>query len=307
MPPILGTIISGFLGSGKTSFINRLLQNPHGKRLAVIVNELGEIGLDASLLQGATKTDTFVELDNGCLCCSLNQDLENTLALLQERPNLDHVLIETTGIADPLTVFWTFTRPRLSARYRPNLIVSLVDCLHLDSILATHPIGKLQLEQAHLLLLSKTDLITAAAETTVRDKIRELNPHALVGRTFDSTALSLLLDTVPFTMALSPPVSSAPSHGSFDSVSFPISQPIADIEAIDHFADSLPPSVIRCKGIVPINRESQALAFHKVADEYHHHWLSEPPSSYGIVMIGQHLDYAVLKTLVESLYTHPHP
>jgi hypothetical protein len=113
------TIVGGFLGSGKTTRVNALLREPHGRRVAVVLNEMGEVGIDAARLAGA---EEFVELDGGCICCALNADLEATLGRLRARGGFDHLVIETTGIADPLPVAWTFERPALREGYRVDAV-----------------------------------------------------------------------------------------------------------------------------------------------------------------------------------------
>ena len=121
--PIAATILTGFLGSGKTTLLNALLTHKHGLRLAVVVNEFGAVGIDGALIEGGER---FVELDNGCLCCSLNADLDKTLRELQARGGFDHLVIETTGMADPLPVAWAFAKPGLAPYFRVDAIVTVV-------------------------------------------------------------------------------------------------------------------------------------------------------------------------------------
>ena len=111
---IPATVLGGFLGSGKTTLLNRLLRDRHGLRVAVIVNEFGEVGIDGAAITGAAQ---FVELDNGCLCCAINEDLQRTLRDLAARGGFDHLVLETTGLADPLLVGWTFSKESLIESY----------------------------------------------------------------------------------------------------------------------------------------------------------------------------------------------
>jgi G3E family GTPase len=117
------TIVGGFLGSGKTTRVNALLREPRGRRIAVVLNEVGEVGIDGARLAAA---EEFVELDGGCICCALNADLEATLGRLRARGGFDHLVVETTGIADPLPVAWTFERPGLREGYRVDAVATIV-------------------------------------------------------------------------------------------------------------------------------------------------------------------------------------
>ena len=122
--------------------MNALLRDPRGRRVAVILNELGDVGIEASRL---TATQEFVELDGGCICCTLNADLEASLQRLGERGGFDHVVLETTGIADPLPVAWTFEREGIRDRYRVDAVVAVADALNLPRLLAEEPDAMLQI------------------------------------------------------------------------------------------------------------------------------------------------------------------
>jgi G3E family GTPase len=170
------TVLSGFLGSGKTTLLNRLLADPREYRIAVIVNEFGEVGIDGARLTGAER---FVELDNGCLCCVLNEDLKRTLFELAERGGFDHLIIETTGLADPLPIAWTCSRPGLAEAYRLDAIVTVVDAAHLARVLDEAPEARLQIERADLVVLNKLDLVEDQGAAAV-ETVRSLNPHARI-------------------------------------------------------------------------------------------------------------------------------
>lgn len=293
--PILGTVISGFLGSGKTTFINRILKTPHGKRIAVIVNEFGEIGIDGALLAQANPAETFVELDNGCLCCSLNRNLEDTLATLKDRGNIDHVIIETTGIADPLTIFWTFTRPRLGNAYHCNMIATIADMRHLAAML-TEPTARLQIEQAHLLIMSKTDLVTPSQLEDSRERLQELNSHAVRVDSNDAGLLPLLLDAPSFSTPLySQDQFRRLTHSEFETCALPAPDCPVEETAVRDFLEDLPATVLRAKGIVRVKRSNRLLAFHKVIDDVHLDFLDTDGDPSGAVCIGHALDLPALR------------
>jgi len=174
------SIVTGFLGSGKTTLIGRILRDPAFQRTAVIVNEFGEIGLDHDLIAGGD--DTVVELTTGCLCCAVQTDLARTLTKLLARRQdgeaaYDRVLIETSGLADPAPIMHALmTDQDLAATHRIAAIVTLIDTVHGETTLNRHPEARRQAALADHLLLSKTDI--AAASDALLDRIAALNPGA---------------------------------------------------------------------------------------------------------------------------------
>jgi G3E family GTPase len=171
------SIVTGFLGSGKTTLIGSILRDPAFRRTAVIVNEFGEIGLDHDLIAGGD--DTVLELTTGCLCCAVQTDLARTLTnLLAHRPDgYDRVLIETSGLADPAPILHALMTDRdLTATHRIAAIVTLIDTVHGEGTLAAHPEARRQVALADHVLLSKTDV--AAASAALLAHIATLNPGA---------------------------------------------------------------------------------------------------------------------------------
>jgi G3E family GTPase len=177
------TLISGFLGSGKTTLISRLLRHPGMNRAAVIINEVGEIGIDHDLV--AHVSESMSLLANGCICCSVRTDLQESLRELFNRrrageiPDFDRVMIETTGLADPAPVLQTLASDTLvEAHFRRDGLVTLVDAFHGSDQLARQPEAIKQAVLADRLLLTKTDLADADRLAILRDELLALNPHA---------------------------------------------------------------------------------------------------------------------------------
>jgi G3E family GTPase len=177
------SVITGYLGSGKTTLLNRLLRHPGMARAAVIINEFGEVGLDHLLV--ATPQENTVLLANGCLCCTIRGDLVETLArLLAQRgaggvPAFDRVLVETTGLADPVPILRTLaSEPLITAHLRPGAVVTMVDAVNGAAQLGDCPESVKQAAIADCLLISKGDLAGASAVKALRARLARINPAA---------------------------------------------------------------------------------------------------------------------------------
>jgi G3E family GTPase len=177
------TVLSGFLGSGKTTLLNRILSENHGKRIAVIENEFGAVGVDHELVIGAQ--EEIFETANGCICCTVRGDLIRVLGQLRKRRDrFDHVLVETTGLADPGPVAQTFfVDEDLKEDYALDAIVTLVDAHHIAGQLRTAQAAVEQVAFADVLLLNKTDLVTPEALAAVERELRAINATAPIVRT----------------------------------------------------------------------------------------------------------------------------
>ena len=187
------TIITGFLGSGKTTLLNRILTEAHGEKVAVIVNEFGEIGIDNQLIVGNSDEEIF-EMNNGCICCTVRGDLIRTLTDLYARRGeadgsveFDRVVIETTGLADPAPVIQTFFADRkIQRRYYPDAVITVVDSKHIDQHLDDGREAVEQIAFADLVLLNKTDLVSDKHLSDLEDRIRKINAATRMARTQNS-------------------------------------------------------------------------------------------------------------------------
>jgi G3E family GTPase len=199
------TILTGFLGAGKTTLLNRVLTGDHGKKIAVIVNELGDIGIDDKFI--ARKEGDIVELTNGCICCTARDASMDVLFSLASRAKqgiaVDHVIIETTGLAKPASLcrFFLADSP-LKAHYRLDGVVTVVDAFHGTSQLIQYPEAKEQVAVADLILLNKTDLSEEAQIHQLEEWLHGLNPTAPIVRgTKDSIPLDSILNIGGFDLA----------------------------------------------------------------------------------------------------------
>ncbi|MCW9706285.1 CobW family GTP-binding protein [Fodinibius salsisoli] len=194
--PIPVTIITGFLGSGKTTLLNHILTQQHSRKIAVVQNEFGEIGIDGELIEN-TEEDIF-ELNNGCICCSVQSDLVRALENVKRlNKPVDHLLIETTGLADPHPVAQTVLRhPLVKTNYMLDGIISIADAKHLLSDIEEHREARHQIKSANVVLLNKTDLVSPEELERAEQKIKAINPivHSIYHTQYSRLSLEALLD-----------------------------------------------------------------------------------------------------------------
>ncbi len=189
------TVLTGFLGAGKTTLLNRILTAQHGRRVAVIVNEFGEVGIDHHLL--ISSDQEVVEMSNGCICCSVRGDLLRSLfQLLEHRQKFDTLMIETTGLADPAPVVQSFfIDEAIKSQYQLNGVVTVVDAKHVLQQLKQSPEAKEQIAFADMVLLNKTDLISPEDLPELEYKIRNINSAARICQTRNSDVdIGMVLD-----------------------------------------------------------------------------------------------------------------
>ncbi|MCO5225793.1 MAG: GTP-binding protein [Thermomicrobiales bacterium] len=195
--PLSATVIVGFLGAGKTTLLNHILLSDHGKRIAVIVNDFSEINVDANLVRHTT--DRLIEMSNGCICCTLRDDLLQELRQLSDLTDLDHVIIESTGIGEPLPIAQVFHMDDMPERMRLQEIITLIDAATFwrdyerDDMLEDAdgnpmrlPLAPLlvdQIEYSNILLLNKVDLASPEELGRLEGFVRNLNPEAQIHRT----------------------------------------------------------------------------------------------------------------------------
>lgn len=197
------TVITGFLGSGKTTLLNYILSQQHGRKIAVIVNEFGEVGIDGQLIV-RDDDEQLIEFNNGCLCCTVRGDLISTIQKLQERAGtLDAILIETTGLADPAPVASTFfIADEVRSSTRLDSFVTVVDAVNFEKNLEQSNEAQEQVAFADVILINKTDLASKDLVARIERRIRQLNPLASVHRTIQGVVdLGLILNINAFQLA----------------------------------------------------------------------------------------------------------
>ena len=221
------TILTGFLGAGKTTLLNRILKEDHGKRIAVIENEFGEVGIDSEIIEKSE--EQIVEMNNGCICCTVRGDLIKILGDLKERRDqgalsFDRVIIETTGMADPGPVAQTFfTDEDIGAYYLLDSILTVVDAKHAPQQLDEFREAQEQVGFADRILLSKSDLVLDEENEALIKRLKKMNPRAQVRKVhFGETPLAEILDIRGFNLnailELDPEFLADASHAHHDEV-----------------------------------------------------------------------------------------
>jgi G3E family GTPase len=199
--PIPVTVLTGYLGAGKTTLLNRILTESHGKKYAVIVNEFGEIGIDNDLI--VESDEEIYEMNNGCICCTVRGDLIRVVEGLMRRPGrFDGIIVETTGLADPVPVAQTFFMDEdVRAKTELDAVVALVDAKHLPLRLKDSREAEDQIAFADVVVVNKTDLVTPEELAVIEDIVRAINPTARIYKTTRSGVdLSRVLDQGAFNL-----------------------------------------------------------------------------------------------------------
>lgn len=243
------TILTGFLGAGKTTLLNHLLEEDHGLRIGVLVNDFGAINIDAELIEAVD--EEVVELSNGCICCSIREDLLSVIWTLIERPNPpDYFVIEASGVADPSAIAFTFSTPGIRETALLDAVVTVVDAAHVldDFPDEVQQLMEDQIAAAQIVVINKIDLVDEAHLQNVRAWVRLKAPAAeFLESTHGEVPASLLLD-----VGRASPVSSEPpaKASTFVHWQFESSAPIDSLRVLNHLMKQLPEGVIRVKGVI---------------------------------------------------------
>lgn len=249
------TIVTGFLGSGKTTLLRQLIKAPHGLRIGLIINEFGQAGIDPP----PGSEQTYMELAEGCACCLKNPDLITAMQELGARRDIDRVILETSGLADPLPLGWTIARPDLSELVRLDAVITVVDPLNLTHTRTAE--WEAQVRNTDVVVLSKRDLAGEQAIEDARRAVRELNPDARFVEPGPSLPVEVLLD-VDSTVRRPEQSEGGARHSTFKAVTLAGTQ-LWDLDKLEDLLEALPENIFRAKGIVPTG-DGQWASFHVV-------------------------------------------
>jgi G3E family GTPase len=315
---VSAVVLTGFLGAGKTTLLNRAMAvraastTPNEGKLGIIVNELGAIGVDGDLLpKGATRQ---VELPGGCVCCVLNDDLDRTVReMLEAAPEIDTLIIETTGVAEPLPIVWALEEDAMKERLRVAAVVTVVDPTSFATARAASVTAEVQVESADVVMLSKSDVATEDEMKQVRAEVERLAGKApMVEGSVEERArwlLGLLAD--PEDRRLGETAAHAHvhvhahahvnhEHHGIDSVAFVVEE-MVDLEELEDALAELPGEYVRVKGILwAVDPRTGSdvpgwVAVHRVGSRVSSEVVAEPEGGGRLVALGPGVTEAPLR------------
>jgi len=331
------TVLTGYLGAGKTTLLNRILSEPHGKQYAVVVNEFGEIGIDNDLVVGVD--EEVFEMNNGCICCTVRGDLVRILdGLMRRKGKFDGIIVETTGLADPAPVAQTFfVDENVGRKTRLDAVVTVADAKWLKDRLQDAPEAKNQIAFADVILINKTDLVSAAELDEVEARIRGINRYAKVHRTERAQVpLNEVLSRNAFDLErilhLEPEFLEGDGHDhdhgrgdghdhgphhhgglkhyhdeEMQSISLKSDRPLDADKCFPWVQDLVQkegPNILRCKGILSFKNDDERFVFqgvHMILDGDHQRpWQDGEPRESRIVFIGRKLPEEKIRGGFES-------
>jgi G3E family GTPase len=305
------TIITGFLGSGKTTLLNQILQNKQDLKVAVLVNEFGDINIDSQLL--ISVDEAMMELSNGCICCTINDGLVDAVYRVLEREDpIDYLVIETTGVADPLPIILTFLGTELRDLTNLDSIITVVDAEAFDEKHFQSEAALKQITYGDIILLNKTDLVTPEKIQEVENFIHDIKHGAKILHTqYGEVALPLILDVglTPKDKYIAIDDEDTHKHehhhehehhhhhsdhldnDGFVSISFQSDKPF-DVHKFENFlTEEMPENVFRAKGILWFSDSELRHIFQLSGPRYTLHadeWPNQPKNQ--VVFVGRKLD-----------------
>ncbi len=304
------TVLTGYLGAGKTTLLNRILTHEHGLKVAVIVNEFGEVGIDNQLVINAD--EEIFEMNNGCICCTVRGDLIRIIGnLMKRRDHFDHLVIETTGLADPAPVIQTFfVDEDLRDELRLDAVVTLVDLKHVEQHWDAEEVQE-QLAFADVLLLNKADLVADGERQAIERRVRAINPVARLLTTQKADVpMEQILGVGAFelerALSLDPGfLAEEHEHGHDDavgSVALVEERPM-DLEQLGSWFSELVstrgPDLFRMKGIIQLAGKDERYVLqsvHMLIDgDFDRPWKPDEQRRTELVIIGRDLDPDALR------------
>ncbi|MDR6449612.1 G3E family GTPase [Paraburkholderia terricola] len=301
------TVVTGFLGAGKTTLVNHILDSTRPMQIGIVVNEFGEVGIDGQLI--VAEEDAVIEISNGCVCCTVRTDLVASVCHLLTRfgDRLERLIVETSGLADPAPVLQTFLAdPDLRERVELEAVVAVIDALH-ASVQLDDSIAREQLLFADRIVVNKTDVASPRALNLLVERIRKLNPAAQLDFVNHSAiAVDSLLGVRTFSLdnllAVEPDLlnEAAHDHEHDDSiVSYAFVVPGA-IDAhrfnqwVNQLAQTQGQQLLRMKGVLNMHGEERRLHFHSVHmlldATFGRPWSRSEHRENRFVMIGRNID-----------------
>lgn len=312
------TIITGFLGAGKTTLLNQIIKKYSSKKFAIIENEFGEIGIDGSLIVGVN--ENIFELSNGCICCSLNSDFYRTIDLLMQSEHVfNHLIIETTGIADPLSIINAFfDGGGIQEQFKVDSVIAVVDAVNIEDLLYEYPEIRKQLSVSDQILINKIDGVNPDYTEELTKLVQSINPLSTLYKiSFGDISDFEVLNTDSYSAS-----QVEKSTNSFNISSFQTTYPKHDIFTVgfeynrildfskfklwmDNYMFFNSNKILRIKGILAFEDLPERFVFHSVLNSF----LLEPSKPWDdeekytkLIFIGKYIDEDELKNGIESLF-----
>ncbi len=306
------TIITGALGSGKTTFVNHVLTAEHGLKVGVIVNEYGAVGIDGALLETKTEED-FIELPNGCICCTVRSDLIEAAQTLIATGNIDYLMIETSGVAEAVPVAMSFSAPELIDIARIDGIICVVDAENYDENKQRNKTAIEQLEASDIVLLNKADRVEQKDIARITEDIKKHVPNAHIIETVKCNVnLKLLLGVGAFDPDKHLSWNKAEHQHAHDTGVEVVSCTTGPVDSdkAQAFLENLPKTIFRAKGILCIKESEPGLqdelriVFQKVGAytelEFTRPWKENENKETKVVFIGTDLRPKELQEQLEN-------
>lgn len=304
------TIVTGALGSGKTTFVNHILTSDHGLKIGVIVNEFGAVGIDSELIV-SSEDEELIELSNGCMCCTVRGDLVDAVISLLDSKKVDYIVIETSGLSEVVPAAMIFESPKLADRAELDSIITVVDAVNFLEHMAQSRTATEQLETADFVLLNKAEQVHRDDLEKVKKVVKEIVPKAQI------------IETVRCDVDVRLLLGVGKSHKSKDwkvleheTAHDPDIQAVScetgpvDSDKIQEVLDNLPDSIFRAKGILCIKESRKGagdelrVAFHKVGKhtelEFTRPWEDGEEKKTTVVFIGKGIDRDDLQKKLDS-------
>ncbi len=305
------TIITGFLGSGKTTLLNYILQNFEAYKVAVLVNEFGDINIDSQFLIAVE--EDMIELTNGCICCTINDNLADAVyRVLERRDRIEYLIVETTGIADPLPIALTFLGTDLREHTQLDAILTVIDVSTFTPAHYFSDAAMSQITYSDIILLNKTDLLPEAEVDELEEHIASIKAGARILRSqYGRVPLSLILDvnlaesgSSEKTLTATAPHSKHLNNDGFMAVSFQSDRPLS-VKKFQQFLDyQLPDTVFRAKGVLYFAESPKRHLFQLSGKRFtinDSEWTTTPKNQ--LVLIGRKLDTLFLLQSLNNCLT----
>ncbi|MEM8805940.1 MAG: GTP-binding protein [Cyanobacteria bacterium P01_G01_bin.38] len=306
------TVVTGFLGSGKTTLLNHILENFEEFKVAVLVNEFGDINIDSQFLVAVE--EDMIELTNGCICCTINDNLSDAVyRVLERRDRIDYLVLETTGVADPLPIMLTFLGTALRDLTQLDAVITVVDAETFDPAVNYDSNAVIsQINYGDITLLNKADCVSETKLQALENYIYTLKDRARVLRTTRCQVLLSLILNVQLTDAAAtqqdadrlPTSTQHLRNDGFISVSFTGDRPFALKKFQDFLAYRLPTNVFRAKGILWFAESPKRHLFQLSGNRFtldDSEWVTAPKTE--MVLIGRQIDVISLMQILNSCLT----